>query len=171
MPGPRFMLALDVGQRTGWARSDGSSGVLDLTPFVAERSPDRDHGRACAVFSDWLDAELPTVGTLVTEHAVFGRGMAHAGFVQGLLHVAYMQAWCHNVARAEATSAEWRKWLLGHARAKRAEGQSKAAATKALDAAIVDAVRARGFCPETEHAADAAGLLLYAQRDAGRAAA
>jgi hypothetical protein len=45
------ILALDLGLRTGWARSDGRSGV-----FVPEH--EGDHGRALALFTDWLEAML-----------------------------------------------------------------------------------------------------------------
>lgn len=166
MSGARFVLALDVGAAVGWARSDGASGTLDLAPYVFASSPECDHGRACAVFADWLDAQLHAVGTLATERAVFGRGNSLAGLVQGLLHVAYMQAWAHRVARAEASADEWRRWLLGRARWPRAEGQNKRQAARAMDAAIVAAVRARGFAPADEHAADAAGLLSYIERRA-----
>ncbi len=95
-------LALDCGQRTGFAYSDGESGTLDLTRYITPKSPDCDHGRACHEFRAWLESQ--TFDRLVTETAVFTGRKSLAGVTQAMLQLAYMVRWRRGAAQGEATA-------------------------------------------------------------------
>jgi Holliday junction resolvasome RuvABC endonuclease subunit len=135
-------LALDPGLRTGFARSDGTSGIIDLSSFD-------DHGRAAAYFHDWLDQELrdhPPVFVAIESHFTSRRRRdQHASLTEWLCGLAHMVAWSHDIPRCERSATEVRRWLTGN--------------PKARDREVIPAVRIRGFAPSTPHAADAAALL------------
>jgi Holliday junction resolvasome RuvABC endonuclease subunit len=134
-------LSLDPGFRTGWARSDGRTGILDLSVY-------EDHGHAAAVFHDWLDKELTRDRpiSLAVERAIFTGRMKHADLTLALIRIAHMVAWSHDVPRTEKTAQEVRGWLVGKYRG-------------ATDAEVIAAVNARGFRVTKSHEADAAALL------------
>ena len=154
-----MILALDIGaHNTGWARSDGTSGTW--------RAEDvSDHGGVLALFSDWMETELDRGVTLLAVERVFGGNGAMGRLTTAMEGAAHALAWCRKIKRTDRSANQVRKWLLGYARPRGTFGQSKAARVRALDAAIMDAVRARGFYPSSEHAADAAALLLCVTRN------
>lgn len=159
------VLALDLGLRTGWARSDGRSGVF---------RPDHggDHGKALALFSDWLEAMLdaePLV-TLAVERG-FGGNNASGRLTTAMELTAHALAWCRDIPRTDRGALEVRKWLLGFSRMPKQPGESAAARTREMDKLVLAAVRARGFNPDTEHAADACALLAMIEQRQPRALA
>jgi Holliday junction resolvasome RuvABC endonuclease subunit len=107
-----------------------------------------DHGQAAAHFHDWIDAQLkydrPVF--LAIECHFSSRGRDHnASLTEWLCGISHMVAWTHDVPRCERRANEVRKALTGNSKAK--------------DKEVIPAVIARGFRPETEHAADACALL------------
>ena len=149
-----MILALDIGaHNTGWARSDGASGTW--------RAEDvSDHGGVLALFSDWMEAELDRGVTLLAVERVFGGNGAMGRLTTAMEGASHAAAWCRKIERTDASADQVRKWLLGYARISVKKEPSKAARTRMLDAAVLNAVRERGFNPTSEHAADAAALLL-----------
>lgn len=136
------VLSLDPGLKTGFARSDGSSGLIDLSAF-------EDHGCAAAFFHDWLDRELKDrrpVFVAIESHFTSRRARdQYASLTEWLCGVAHMVSWSHDVPRCERSARDVRKWLTGNPKAK--------------DSEVIPAVRVRGFVPASPHAADAAALL------------
>lgn len=139
-----YILALDPGERVGWATSGGACGTLDLSAVFKE-----DVGRACDQFAAWLRPRLMHCRLLVIERA-FGRAAFTSTTPDGLTFVAHMEAWRHAVRRREATASQVKKAVTGSGRAKKAE--------------VIAAVRALGYAPPTDHAADACALLEWAMR-------
>lgn len=152
-------LALDIGaSHCGWARSDwrcGSWSPKDAPGY------DGDHGMALAMFHDWLDAMLAQeqVDCLAIERP-FGTASFTSRLTMLMEGVAHMVAWSRKVDRTDRTANEVRKGLLGFATLPKQFGESKAARTRELDRLVLAAVRARGFNPPNEHAADACALLV-----------
>ena len=151
------VLALDLGKTTGWARSDGRSGAFTVGQYD-------DHGQALAMFDDWLDAmldETPLV-YLAVERG-FGGNNANGRLTTAMELTAHALAWSHDIPRTDRGASEVRKWLLGYSRVGVDAEPSKAARIRLLDKAIMAGVRARGFTPATEHAADACALLCMVE--------
>ena len=151
------VLALDPGVRTGWAWSDGTTGLIDLSDAAKV-----DHGQALAAFHDALDAMLTArrARLLVIERAFFSRGGLTVDLTRSVISVAHMVGWSHAVGRREEWAADARDWLLGGRKARRGWPERR------LDAAVREAVEARGFRLESEHAADAAALVCLVERRA-----
>ncbi len=152
-----MILALDIGATVGWARSDGACGF-------AEFKYD-DHGRALAAFSDWLEGMLD-MGPLVT--LGIERPFGSAAFTHRLTMlmegVAHMHAYTRDIPRTDRSAGQVRKWLLGFATLPKEPGLSKAKRDKMMDRLVLAAVRARGFNPSTEHAADAAAVICMLEQ-------
>jgi hypothetical protein len=147
------VLALDLGVTTGWARSNGQSGAFSVKGIP-------DHGQALAMFSDWIDGmldEAPLV-YLAVERG-FGGNNAVGRLTTAMELTAHAAAYARQVPRTDRSAVTVRKWLLGYARVGVDAEPSKAARVRLLDKAVMAGVRARGFSPANEHAADAAALL------------
>ena len=155
-----MILALDIGGTyTGWARTDLSCGTW-------QAPPDACHGEILSAWSDWLVLTLdqhPLVA-LAIEQPVFRTPSNKMRLVLGMTGVAHMEAWCRDIGRAEHMADSVRLWLLGFARVSPKAEPSKAARTRLMDKAVRESVLARGFRPDSEHAADAAALLSYVER-------
>lgn len=137
-PGP--LLALDVGQRTGFAWSSGRCGTVDLS-FCG------DLGETCAHFHAWLsDALFNGRPRLLVLERPFGRGAFTSDLPIVLAGLAHMEAFRLKVPRRELDPSTVKKLVAGHGRAKKPE--------------VVAAVRALGWAPDTDHAADAAAVLV-----------
>jgi hypothetical protein len=138
---PRRAMALDPGIRTGWARTGGRSGVLDLSGFD-------DHGHAIAHFEDWLDCELKDnpPDLLLIERCLFSTRMRGVDLTIGLMMAAHAVAWSRKVPRSERMASDVRQRLLGDRRA--------------TDSAMSVAVSAHGFRTRNPHCIDAAALLI-----------
>ena len=149
-----LIAAIDPGRSTGWAISDGRSGLYHATRG--------DDGEALARWWRWLRdlliAEKPR--RLVIERAFFGR-VADADFTGALVRVAHGIAWSCGVPRSEYAANTVRKSMLG-----------KGAGS--TDFERVAAARALGWNLGSDHCADAVLLLEHHMRAAaavGREAA
>lgn len=152
------VLALDLGLITGWARADGRTGTFSVRGIA-------DHGQALALFQDWIDEQLdaePLV-YLAVERG-FGGNNANGRLTTQMEGAAHASAWARDIQRTDRGAPEVRKWLLGYGRVSKAVEPSKTARTRLLDAAVMAAVRARGFLPASEHEADAAALLCCCEQ-------
>jgi hypothetical protein len=144
------ILALDLGQRTGWAvRSrDGaiSSGVHEFRPGRFEGG-----GMIWLRFRSWLqevDETSGGVGIVVFEEVRRHLGTA-AGHAYGG-HLAHLTAW------AEASRIPYQGVPVGTIK------RYIAGKGNADKQAVIDAVRRLGFSPEDDNEADALALLHWA---------
>lgn len=142
----RHILALDVGQRTGWARSDGTCGTkaLGLSLDGSERA---DIGATSAAFHDWLMAALlDDPADLLLVERPFGRSAFVSDLPLVLCGVAHLVGHRLCVDRRELTASAIKKAITGNGRAKKA--------------AVLAGVRLEGWQPDSDHAADAAALII-----------
>jgi len=141
-------LAIDPGvSYLGWCRSDGQSGTMLFKPY-------QDRGEALCGFQNWLGNQMADgISLLAIERPGFRMNARDADFVYGVVWAAHSIAFRFDVPRREMRADSVRKALIG--RARRLKGESD----RAFDAVIREAVRERGFSPESEHAVDAAALL------------
>jgi Holliday junction resolvasome RuvABC endonuclease subunit len=134
-----MILALDPGAWTGWARSDGVCGTLDLSHCA-------DIGALCDEWHDWLCDQLtkhePRV--LVLERP-FGRGFT-ANLPVVLVGVAHMIAHRRGVERRELAASTIKNAVAGSGRATKG----------AVKAAVVEG----GWSPDSDHAADACAAMI-----------
>jgi len=108
------MLTIDLGFRTGWARLDGRTEILDLSGHDG-------HGRALAMYHDRLDGELTRDRpvALAVERAIFIGRMQHADLTLAMIRVGHMIAWSHDVPHTEKTAQDVRGGLVGKYRGPR----------------------------------------------------
>lgn len=133
------VLALDPGLRTGWAKSDGTCGTIDLH---AELNADRGHG--LHLYAARVAVMLNGACLVLIERPM---GRLVATMLPEILTArAHEVAYLHNVKRAELTVPSIRKIVCGDARADK----------KAVQAAV----RASGWLCRTPHEADAVAVLL-----------
>jgi hypothetical protein len=149
-PTPPVILALDLGQRTGWAvrNRDGAiaSGVHEFRPGRFEGG-----GMIWLRFRAWLqeiDAAAGKVGVVVFEEVVAHRGVAASHCYAGFL--AHLTAW------AEAKHIPYQGVPVGTIK------RHIAGKGNADKAAVIAAVKALGFDPQDDNEADALALLLWA---------
>jgi len=152
-PRPRIqhqvILALDLGQHTGWAvrTADGviTSGTVEFKPGRHEGG-----GMGYLRFRRWLD-ELRLSTNGVTE-VLYEEIRAHRGTLAAQIYGAFLghlQAWCES--RAVATI---KRHVTGRGNADKE--------------AVIAAVRALGFDPADDNEADALALLDWALAQGGR---
>lgn len=135
-----IVLALDPGKRTGWARSDGSCGTYE--PMAKD-----DLGAFLGEWHGWL-ADLMCdhrVRLLVIERP-FGRAAFTADLPIMLTGIAHMVARVFDVPRRELTASEIKRRVAGSGRASKGD--------------VIAAVCNDGWAPDTDHAADAAALII-----------
>ena len=149
-PTPPVILALVLGQRTGWAvRSrDGAiaSGVQELRPGRFEGG-----GMIWLRFRAWLqeiDAAAGKVGVVVFEEV-----RRHAGTAASHAYGGYL---AHLTAWAEANRIPYEGVPVGTIK------RHIAGKGNADKAAVIAAFRALGFDPQDDNEADALALLLWA---------
>jgi hypothetical protein len=149
-PTPPVILALDLGQRTGWAvrNRDGAiaSGTHEFRPGRFEGG-----GMIWLRFRAWLqeiDAAAGKVGVVVFEEVVAHRGVAASHCYAGFL--AHLTAW------AEANRIPYQGVPVGTIK------RHIAGKGNADKAAVIDAVRKLGFAPADDNEADALALLHWA---------
>lgn len=133
-----LILALDPGERTGWAASDGTCGTLDLS---AEWKAD--WAIAGHAFIAWLTPLLAVTRLLVVERP-FGRP-GTTDTANSLALLAHMEAQRRGVRRQERAVSTVRKIVLGRGNAPKR--------------AVRPAVEALGYVPTNDHEADACALL------------
>jgi hypothetical protein len=143
------ILALDLGTTTGWAAqpADGriASGTVSFRPSRYEGG-----GIRYLRFRAWLDstvADLGTVSAIYFEEVRRHAGTDAAHLYGGLL--ATLTAWCEqrNIAYQGVPVGTIKRFIAG-----------KGTANKA---AVIAAVRARGFAPADDNEADAIAILLW----------
>jgi hypothetical protein len=149
-PSYQTILALDLGQKTGWAvrNRDGAvaSGVQEFRPGRFEGG-----GMIWLRFRAWLqevDETTGGVGVVVFEEVVAHRGVAASHCYAGFL--AHLTAW------AEANKIPYQGVPVGTIK-RHVTGKGNADKQ-----AVTAAVRALGFEPQDDNEADALALLHWA---------
>ncbi len=143
------VLAIDPGMALGWAlrTPDGhvTHGTLDLRSRRFEGG-----GMRYLRFRQWLTeikSAAETLEAIYFEEVRAHRGVDAAHVYGGL--VATLTAWCehHDVPYAGVPVGTWKRDLTGKGNADKA--------------AVMAAVRALGYAPETQDEADALGVLHH----------
>lgn len=136
-----MILALDCGRTTGWARSDGTTGVV--------RFGHPDNGEAFRAWMLWLaDAfSEQRVDILLLERPFMASRLRDADFNPTLVNIAHAIAYTHDVPRHEIAAVSVRKTVFGRG-------------NKLTDNQRIAAVRDLGWAVRTDHEADAVALLL-----------
>jgi len=154
-PSGSAILALDLGQKTGWAvrNADGAiaSGTVEFKPGRFEGG-----GMIYLRFRAWLQEVNETaggVGAVYFEEVRSHRGVAAAHAYGGFL--AHLTAW------AEANEIPYAGVPVGTIK-RHATGNGNA-----NKEAVIAAVRALGFDPADDNEADALALLHWALRNGG----
>ena len=150
------VLALDLGQKTGWAVRNADGAIASGT---AEFKPGRFEGGGMAFlrFRAWLlevDQTTGGVDTVYFEEVRSHRGVAAAHAYGGFL--AHLTAW------AEANKVPYRGVPVATIK-RHATGQGNA-----NKEAVMAAVRALGFAPADDNEADALAMLHWALSSGGR---
>lgn len=148
--GPAAILALDLGTTTGWAlrnlRGLILSGTADFRPHRFEGG-----GMRYLRFERWLDETLRLAGDIeavyfeeVRRHVGADAAHAYGGFLAGVT------AWCeeHAIAYQGVPVGTIKRFIAGKGNADKA--------------AVIAAVRERGFSPADDNEADAIAILLWA---------
>lgn len=150
------ILALDLGQRTGWAVRT-PNGVI--TSGVAEFKPGRFQsvGMTYLRFRGWLEEIRDTtggIGAIWFEEVVAHRGVA-ASHAYGAF-LGHLTAWAEarHIPYAGVPVATIKRHVTGKGNADKA--------------AVIAAVRALGFDPADDNEADALAILDWALRIGGR---
>ena len=154
----RAVLALDLGTTTGWAlRLDTGGTVSGTVTFKPSRI--EGGGMRYLRFRHWLDEVNDLVGSLervvfeeVRRHVSTDSSHAYGGFL------ATLTAWCeqHELPYQGVPVGTIKRYATGKGNADKA--------------AMIAAMRARGFAPADDNEADALALLLWAtDADGGRA--
>ena len=150
------ILALDLGQKTGWAvrNADGAiaSGTVEFKPGRFEGG-----GMVYLRFRAWLqevDETAGGVGAVYFEEVHSHRGVAAAHAYGGFL--AHLTAWAeaNKIPYAGVPIATIKRHATGRGNADKD--------------AVIAAVRALGFDPADDNEADALALLDWALRNGGR---
>ncbi len=149
------LLALDLGTATGWAirTDDGriTSGTVSFRPSRYDGG-----GMRYLRFRGWLDqiaTDAGTPGTIFFEEVRRSIGTDAAHVFGGFL--ATLTAWCEQrgVAYQGVPVGTIKRHVTGKGNADKA--------------AVITAVRARGFDPADDNEADALAILLWATETAG----
>lgn len=144
------ILALDLGTTTGWAlrTADGliTSGTTSFRPSRYDGG-----GMRYVRFRAWLDQLARDAGSLSSIH--FEEVRRHIGTDAAHLYggfLATLTAWCeqHDVAYQGSPVGTIKRHVTGRGNADKA--------------AVIAAVRARGFTPADDNEADAIAILLWA---------
>jgi len=149
------ILALDLGQRTGWAvrNADGAiaSGTVEFKPGRFEGG-----GMIFLRFKAWLEELDETAGGLTAVY--FEEVRAHRGTLAAQVHggfLAHLTARCefHRIPYRGVPVATIKKHITGRGNADKD--------------AVIAAVRALGFRPADDNEADALALLDWALKTGG----
>ncbi len=152
MPGlNRNVLALDLGTRAGWAigKRDGSRscGTENFSPRASWHP-----GQRFTRFRAWLNTTITThqITHIVYEKVIQGpHSSGAAGDVYGAFWgMLLVVAESHNIVPDSVHTMTVKKFITGSGRADKGD--------------VISAVRARGYMPDSDNAADAAGILELA---------
>jgi hypothetical protein len=151
----RVMLAVDLGTTTGWAMalpgSSMASGTVSLKPSRYDGG-----GMRYLRFRSWLDTLVEDVGTIgevhyeeVRRHLSTDAAHVHGGLLGTL------SAWCEewSIAYQGVPVGTIKRFIAGRGNADKA--------------AVIEAVRARGYSPADNNEADAIAILLWALETRG----
>jgi Holliday junction resolvasome RuvABC endonuclease subunit len=134
-----LVIGIDPGQRTGIARSDGTTATLDLS---AEFKTDA--GKALHMFAAAMKAEISRAHLVLIERPF---GTTAATLLPEVLTARIHEiAWLQFVPRRELAVQTIRKLVCGNGRAKKAD--------------VMPAVNKAGWLCATLHEADAVAVLL-----------
>ena len=155
-PTSSAVLALDLGQKTGWAVRNAEGAIASGT---VEFKPSRWEGGGMAYlrFRAWLqevDETAGAIGAVYFEEVRSHRGVAAAHAYGGFL--AHLTAW------AEANRIPYAGVPVGTIK-RHVTGKGNADKD-----AVIAAVRALGFEPKVDNEADALALLDWALRNGAR---
>ena len=149
-PQDTVILALDLGQHTGWALRgrDGliTSGTLQFRPGRFEGG-----GMIYLRFRAWLQELDETANGITT--VLFEEVRSHAGTTAAHIYGGFL---AHLTAWAEALKLPYRGVPVGTIK-RHATGRGNAGKPE-----VIAAVRAKGFAPADDNEADALALLLWA---------
>lgn len=141
------VLALDCGKSTGWAHTDGVRGYSGSQRFAGCNNV----GHLTHEFTGWLsgfiDAYRPDV---IAMERAFGRAAFTSDLPLILIGVAHGLAHARGIRRVEWTASTLKKQSAGTGKAKKPE--------------MMAAVRALGWTPDSDHAADAVACLVATVR-------
>jgi Holliday junction resolvasome RuvABC endonuclease subunit len=149
------VLTLDLGTTTGWALRTGdgmiASGTVSFRPSRYDGG-----GMRYLRFRAWLDQLAIDAGPIATIH--FEEVRRHVGTDAAHLYggfLATLTAWCEQrgIAYQGAPVATIKRFIAGKGNADKA--------------AVLAAVRARGFSPADDNEADAIAILLWATATRG----
>ena len=149
------ILALDLGSTTGWAVRNGRCRILHGT---AEFRPTRFEGGGMRYlrFGKWLDQALEVTGGIdavyfeeVRRHIGTDAAHTYGGFLAALT------SWCEakGIAYQGVSVGTIKRFATGKGNADKA--------------AVIDAMRTRGFAPRDDNEADALAILLWAIETGG----
>jgi Holliday junction resolvasome RuvABC endonuclease subunit len=149
------MLALDLGTSTGWALSlpDGAitSGTVSFKPSRYDGG-----GMRYLRFRGWLEGvadDMPDIAAIhfeeVRRHLSTDAAHVHGGLL------ATLTAWCEqrSIAYQGVPVGTMKRFIAGKGNADKA--------------AVIDAIRARGYSPSDDNEADAIAILLWALETGG----
>jgi hypothetical protein len=146
---PSSVLALDLGTTTGWAVHPGGgrieSGAVSFRPSRYDGG-----GMRYLRFRGWLDgmtADAPNLAAIYFEEVRRHIGTDAAHIYGGLL--ATLTAWCEQrgIAYQGVPVGTIKRFITGKGNADKA--------------AVIAAVRARGYAPADDNEADAIAILLW----------
>ena len=150
---PACILALDLGQKTGWALKRPDGRIYSGTETF---KPDRFSGGGMALlrFRQWLDTLHGTggpVGMIVFEEVRRHLGTTAAHIYGGFL--GQLSAWAEfrEIPYEGVPVGTIKKFIAGKGNANKED--------------VIRAVFDRGFCPQDDNEADALALLLWALED------
>ena len=143
-------LALDIATTTGWAL-EGTDGYIASGTVSFKNSRYDGGGMRYLRFQRWLeqiDEDAGPIGAVYFEEVRRHIGTDAAHIYGGLLAV--LSAWCeeHLVAYQGVPVGTIKRFATGKGNADKA--------------AVIDAMRARGFAPRDDNEADALAILLWA---------
>jgi hypothetical protein len=151
----RAVFALDLGTTTGWALRSRDGGITSGT-MTFKPSRFEGGGMRYLRFRHWLADVTRLAGGL--ERIVFEEVRAHAGTDAGHIYggfLAHLAAWCEErrIAYEGVPVGTIKRFATGRGNADKA--------------AMIAAIRARGFAPADDNEADAIALLLWATEGQG----
>lgn len=145
-------LCIDPGAALGWAiritKTKVMYGTEDFKQFTGVDG--RVHWKFYQWFDDFLRAAKPT--HIVSEAPIF-RGV-NSEYLYGFHIIISMLCFRHNITPVRVHLATIKKSITGHG------GADKEA--------MIAAVKRLGYSPETEHEADALGILIFHERNSER---
>lgn len=141
------VLALDCSSITGYAVSNGTSGIKDLKPSK-NQYPGARYQRLRTLLKQVLQT-YPDLSLVVYEEPIpHHKGMEAAEMAWG--YVAVIKMWCadHELPIRGVHISSWKKFVTGNGKATKDD--------------VIFAVKRLGFKPIDDNHADAIGILAYA---------